>query len=68
MIVISGDFDMDAQEETSESKMNDVYPKPGDDLVNFIYSCKTRNLEVMFCLRCSFVFDKKAAKGVEDAQ
>lgn len=43
MVEISEDFDMDAQEETGESKKNYVYPKVGEDFVNFIYHYKARD-------------------------
>lgn len=71
MVETVQDFDMEAEQETGESnetRLNVVYLKADDGLVDFLYRCKAGEYEVMLCLRCSPVFDKKAAKEMENAR
>ena len=49
-----------------DQKVEEVYPKSGEDLVDFLHRCKIGDLEVMLCPGCSAVFDKKAAEGLEE--
>src|ERR1044072_4035803 len=46
--------------------MEKVFPNAGEDLVDFLFRCKLEDTEVMLCPRCSAVFDKKAAKGLQE--
>ena len=36
--------------------------------MDFLHRCQRKKSEVMLCHRCSVVFDKKAAKKVENTQ
>src|ERR1044072_5481671 len=49
-----------------DQKMEEVFPNAGEDLVDFLNMCKLEDIEVMMCPRCSAVFDKKAAKGLQE--
>src|ERR1044072_8871668 len=49
-----------------DQKMEEVFPNVGEDLVDFLNRCKLEDSEVMLCPRCSAVFDKKAAKGLQE--
>ena len=49
-----------------DQKMEEVFPNAGEDLVDFLNRCKLKDAEVMLCPRCSAVFDKKAAKGLQE--
>jgi len=43
-----------------------AYPKAEEQLIDFLNRCKLNNSEVMFCPRCSLVFDKEATKGIDN--
>lgn len=71
MVEIIEDFNMEDQDgafEGSESQIEDVYHKAGEGLLNFLHRCKTEDSEVMLYPRCSVVFNKRAAKKVENSQ
>lgn len=46
--------------------MKGVYPKAEEGMVDLLNLCKIDKSNVMLCLRCSEIFDKKAAKEVEN--
>ena len=48
-----------------EEKIQVVFPKAEEDLIDFLNICKISGSPVMLCPRCSAVFDKKAAKNVQ---
>jgi len=52
-------------EDQYEEKIQVVFPKAKEDLIDFLNKCKISGSLVMLCPRCSVVFDKKAAKNVE---
>jgi len=52
-------------EDQYEEKIQVVFPKVEEYLVDFLNRCKIYGSPVMLCPRCSVVFDKKAAKNVE---
>jgi len=52
-------------EDQYEEKIQVVFPKAEEDLIDFLNRCKISGSPVMMCPRCSVVFDKKAAKNVE---
>lgn len=57
------DCDMRAEDKAAEGTKNQievVYPKAGENLLEFLHYCKARGSKVMLCPRCSAVFDKKA--------
>ena len=56
-IVITGD--------QYEEKIQVLFPKAEEDLIDFLNRCKISGSPVMLCPRCSAVFYKKAAKNVE---
>jgi len=51
-----------------EEKIQAVFPKADEDLIDFLNRCKISGSLVMLCPRCSTVFDKKAAKNIEGFQ
>ena len=52
-------------EDQYEEKIQVVYPKAEEDLIDFLNRCKISGFPVMMCPRCRAVFDKKAEKNVE---
>lgn len=54
--------------EESENQIEDVFPKAGESLVEFLYRCQADDSKVMLYPRCSIVFDKKATKKFEKAK
>ena len=69
MVHIDDNLDTQVKEVTKweyDQKMEEVFPKAGEDLVDFLNRCKLEDTEVMLCPRCSAVFDKKAAKGLQE--
>lgn len=46
-------------------KVNMVYHRVEDELIDFFNRCKLKDIEVMLCPCCSLVFNKKATKEVE---
>jgi hypothetical protein len=48
-----------------EEKIQVVFPKAEEDLIDFLNRCKISGSPVMLCPRCSAVYDKKATKNVE---
>jgi len=52
-------------EDQYEEKIQVVFPKVEEDLIDFLNRYKISGSPVMLCPRCSAVFDKKAAKNVE---
>src|ERR1044072_533713 len=68
-----GHFDDDLGAQTKEvtkeeydQKMEEVFPSAGEDLVDFLNRSKLEDSEVMMFPRCSAVFDKKAAKSLQE--
>jgi len=55
-------------EDQYEEKIQVVFPKAEEDLIDFLNRCKISGSLVMLCPRCSAVFDKRAAKNVEGFQ
>lgn len=51
-----------------EVNLEEVYPKAGETLVEFLSRSKDGEKEVMLCPRCSAVFDKSAAKAYQDSE
>ncbi|KAK2422492.1 hypothetical protein QL285_033024 [Trifolium repens] len=51
-------------EEEYFEKMKVVYPRPEEDLIDFLNRCKLENKGVMLCARCSAVCDKEATAGL----
>ncbi|MCH81201.1 hypothetical protein A2U01_0001985 [Trifolium medium] len=49
-----------------EKKIQEVYPKAEEELVDFLNRCKLNNSEVMLCPRCSAVCDKEATAGLRN--
>nr|KYP38587.1 hypothetical protein KK1_040155 [Cajanus cajan] len=45
-----------------------IYPKEGDNLLDFLSKKKDDDREVMLCPRCSAVFDRSAAKAFEESE
>ena len=69
MVHIDDNLDAQVKEVTKweyDQKMEEVFHKAGEDLVDFLNRCKLEDSEVMLCPRCSAVFDKKAAKGLQE--
>ena len=52
-------------EDQYTEKMQVVYPKAEEELIDFLNRCKIVSSVVMSCPRCSVVFDKEAAKSIE---
>ena len=52
-------------EDQYEEKIQVVFPKAEEDLIDFLKRCEISGSPVMLCPRCSAIFDKKAAKNVE---
>lgn len=49
-----------------QEKYNKItYPKQEEGLVEFLHRCQRKRSEVIFCPRCSSVFDRKAAESLE---
>lgn len=62
---------MGAEEEVVEGNENQievVYPKAGEDLLEFLHRIKAKVSEVILFLRCSAMLEKKAARKVEGAR
>jgi len=55
-------------EDLYQEKIQVVFPKTEEDLIDFLNRCKISSSSVMLCPGCSTVFDKKAAKNVEGFQ
>ncbi|WJX16101.1 hypothetical protein P8452_06177 [Trifolium repens] len=51
-------------EEEYENKVEEVYPQPGETLLDFLQRCKENDGEATLCPHCSAMFDKKAAAGL----
>jgi len=52
-------------EDQYQEKIQVVFPKAKEDLIDFLNRCKIYGSPVMSCPRCSAIFDKKAMKNVE---
>jgi hypothetical protein len=52
-------------EDDYAERVEGVYPKADEKLVDFLNRCHSKNSEVMLCPCCSAVFDKKAADGLK---
>jgi len=55
-------------EDQYEEKIQVVFPKAKENLIDFLNRFKISSSPVMLCLRCSAIFDKKAAKNVKGFQ
>src|SRR6266487_4786636 len=51
-------------EKEYEKKVQEVYPKAEEELVDFLTRCKLNNAEVMLCPRCSAVCDKETMNEI----
>jgi hypothetical protein len=52
-------------EDQYEEKIQVVFPKAEEDLIDFVNKCKISGSLVMLCPRCSTTFNKKDAKNFE---
>jgi hypothetical protein len=52
-------------EEEYVEKINVVYPRAEEELIDFLQRCKLNKTEVVLCPRCSAMFDKKATDGLK---
>jgi hypothetical protein len=52
-------------EEEYVEKINVVYPRAEEELIDFLQRCKLNKTEVVLCPRCSAMFDKKAIDGLK---
>jgi len=50
-----------------DETLKTAYHIAKEELIDFLNRCRLKNYEVMLCLRCSVVFDKKATKGLESS-
>jgi len=55
-------------EDQYKEKIQVVFQKVEEDLIDFLNRCKISGSQVKLCPRCSAVFDKRAAKNVEGFQ
>lgn len=49
-------------------EMAEAYPKPREDLLDFLYRCKEKGSQVSLCPRCSAITDKQAADNYQRLQ
>ena len=59
------------EEGTGESPdvgLEDVYPRPDEDLLDFLYRCKNKGSQACLCPRCGALTDKIAAKNFQKLQ
>ena len=59
------------EESTNESpnvKLADVYPRDDEDLLGFIYRCKSKGAQVGLCPRCSALTDRVTAENFQKLQ
>ncbi|CAI8607991.1 unnamed protein product [Vicia faba] len=59
-------YDNMVEEGTRESPdvgLADVYPRPEEDLLDFLYHCKNKGLQACLCPRCGALTDKIAAEN-----
>ena len=56
------DMELDAFERMKKP----IYPKVGEDLLDFLLKQRDTDANVAICLRCSAVFDKDVAKSFEE--
>lgn len=70
MMEVDKDVDIKGgKKATPESEHIKVaYPKDDESLVEFLGRCKSKKSEAMLCLRCSAIFDRKAAQHMEVVQ
>ena len=54
-----------ALEPQFDEKLKTTYSTAEEELIDFLNRCKLKNYGVMFCPKCSNVFDKEATKGLE---
>ncbi|RYR10020.1 hypothetical protein Ahy_B05g078474 [Arachis hypogaea] len=58
MVGMSYDFDVALDD--FESQVRSVYPREGDDLLDFLVQQKIKDRDVSLCLRCNAIFDAEA--------
>lgn len=61
----STEMEVDEESLRHEEYNKTAYPKREEDLVEFLHRCQRKRSEVMLCLRCNSVFDRKAAENIE---
>src|ERR1051325_9104896 len=54
--------------ESPDVNLADVYPRPEEDLLDFLYRCKNKGSQVCLCLRCGALTDKIDAKNFQRLQ
>ncbi|KAJ1436583.1 Retrovirus-related Pol polyprotein from transposon 17.6 [Sesbania bispinosa] len=54
--------------EQFKKEVTPIYPKVGETLIYFLAEKKKNNQEVMLCPRCNAIFDKSAAKALEESE
>ena len=55
-------------EGTSESPdvdLVDIYPKPKEDLLDFLYCCKNKGLQACLCPRCGALIEKLVVENFQ---
>jgi hypothetical protein len=65
MDLTGGEQIVAVSEDDYAERVEGVYPKADEKLVDFLNRCHSKNSEVMLCPCCSAVFDKKAADGLK---
>jgi len=63
----AGDVEETTPEPQFDEKLKAAYPTTEEELIDFLNRCRLKNFEVMFCPRCSVLFDKEATKGLESS-
>lgn len=61
-------IEVDEQSLRQEEYFKIDYPKQDESLVEFLHMFHRKKSEVMSCLRCNPVFDRKARENVEGVQ
>lgn len=68
MVEIGQGTKMEADEQ-SQSKMKKkvkvAYPKNDEGMLEFLYRCQRKRYDVMLCLMCSYIFDRKETENIE---
>ena len=59
---------VDITDESTNVKLTDVYPKDDEDLLGFLYRCKSKGAQVSLCPRCSVLTDRVAAENFQKLQ
>lgn len=65
MVNITNHTDQQEVETNYEDHMKVIFPKNGQELINFLNRCRLKDSEIMFFLCYSVVFNKEVAKELE---